>query len=353
MRVVSNKFRLLVLLLIPLTLYIVNNAGVGSLPERERKEEIERLRGSKAKLYTNKAKDVITSSESLTDNLRVVKNNLTRCELWKKQTNKLLEKMEMDSTADQPKFYLTAVLFVRIYEHDKANLTTRDLLQWIKYYLYIGVDHIYIYDSYVIEKESQKEYLAEYIKSGIVTYLDWHEKNPYTMSIQVQAYQNAIDKYKDDTVWQMAFDIDEYPYSPVDKDPGFLPRFLSEFKQQHKELSEITLSNYLVLGKRDLSKSWFIEQIFRETNKEANKLVKPIYIPKHVKAQLHHNNRILGSSKNAPANKIRFKHYWGGRLQNWGPDTQEVLEMTTPEYGILDISYVLKNCFVPSLPHPF
>ena len=184
-----------------------------------------------------------------------------------KQTIKLQEKMKIDSTAEEPKFFLTAVLYVRIYEHDKANLTTRDLLQWIKYYLYIGVDHIYIYDSYVIEKESQEEYLAEYIKSGTVTYFDWHERDPYTMAIQVQAYQDAIDRYKHDTVWQMALDMDEYPYSPVDKDPGFLARFLTKFNQQYKGISEVTLSNYLILGERDMSKSWFIEQIFRETNK--------------------------------------------------------------------------------------
>ena len=356
MRIVFNRLGLkplLVLLLTTLVLYKIQNAGFGSLSERGR-EEIEWLRTTKANLYRDKAKDGMNSSESLTENWRAAIKNLTRrCELWKKQTNKLLEEMEMDFPTDQPKFYLTAVLFVRIYEHDKANLTTRDLLQWIRYYLYIGVEHIYIYDSYVIEREGQMEDLTEYIKSGIITYLDWHEKNPYTMEIQVEAYQDAIDRYKHDTVWQMALDMDEYPYSPVDTDPGFLARFVSEFEQRNEGLSEITLSNYLVLGERDLSKSWFIEQIFRETNKEANKLAKPIYIPKNVKAQLHHNHLISGSSKNLPGNEIRFKHYWGGRLQDWGPDTQEVLGQTTPEFGILGISYALKYCFVPSLPYPF
>ena len=101
MRIVFNRFGLkplLVLLLTTLVLYKIQNVGFGSLSERGR-EEIEWLRTTKANLYRDKAKDGMNSSESLTENWRAAIKNLTRrCELWKKQTNKLLEEMEIRST---------------------------------------------------------------------------------------------------------------------------------------------------------------------------------------------------------------------------------------------------------------
>ena len=45
---------------------------------------------------------------------------------------------------------------------------------------------------------------------------------------QISAYQDVIDNYKQDTVWQIAFYMDEYPYSPLDKEAGFLTRYNSK-----------------------------------------------------------------------------------------------------------------------------
>ncbi|KAI6657584.1 hypothetical protein LOD99_327 [Oopsacas minuta] len=322
-------------------------------PWERHARDMQWIRNTKTRLYEDKAKDGSYSYESLIINFKFANNYLSkRCESWKQQTNKLIENIQQ-SIADVPKYYLTAVIFVRIYEHDKSNITARDLLQWIRYYLYIGVEHFYIYDNYVVEEECQRDYLYEYIQAGFVSYFDWHDRNPYTMEIQRAAYQEVINKFKHDTVWQMALDVDEYPYSPIDKDPGFLTRFISKFEQLNPGITEITLSNYLVLGEPDIEKDWFIERIFRETKKEANNLVKPIYRPKYVRARLHRNIVLSGYSVKANEDEIRFKHYWSARLQNWGPDTEEVLELTTPEYGIIDISYTLKNCIVETLPNPF
>ena len=35
------------------------------------------------------------------------------------------------------------------------------------------------------------------------------------MSAQVACYQHIIDKYKDRTKWQIAIDMDEYPYMVI------------------------------------------------------------------------------------------------------------------------------------------
>ena len=256
-------------------------------------------------------------------------------------------------TVPGPPYYLTAVFIVRIYENDLSEMTTAEIKQWLVYLRYAGVEHVYLYDLWYLPGESQKEALDVFIREGYLTYTDWHKYNPYVREkSQLPAYQHCIDNFKKDSEWQAAIDIDEYPFSPKDTDPGFMHRFVKKYSKKHSDVSEITMQNYLYLGEKNKSKELLIEQLWRHTHGPSNSLVKPIYKPDTIKrAQVHHNKRHSGRSRTAPNNELRFNHYWGARLQNWGPDTEEILAKTEVDLGIEPIVAAFKTCEVYIRPY--
>ncbi len=244
----------------------------------------------------------------------------------------------------KPPYFLTAVLLVRIYENDKAQLTSKEMVQWLQYLRYAGVEHVYVYDAWVHGNETQKQVLSIFMKEGFVTYIDWHTHNPYTIhGTQVAAYQHCINNYGNLSQWQTAIDIDEYPFSPNDTSAGFLYRFVQVFGSSHPKISEITMQNYLFLGK-PLEKELLMDRLLRRTPKPANYLVKPIYKPENVRAGVHHNILIKGKSINAHTGELRLNHYWGARLQNWGEDTPKVLAMIVPDSTIKPIVIAFRDC---------
>ena len=244
----------------------------------------------------------------------------------------------------KPCYFLSAVVLLRIYKGDKANLTTRELKQWLEYMRYSGVEHVYLYDAFVNEDEAQTSEIKLFLQDNYVTYIDWHVHNPYTISgTQVSAYQHCIDHFGHENTWQTAIDIDEYPFSPVDTRPGFLSRFIKQFSEKHPTASEICMQNFLFLGK-PLPLELLMERIWRRTPEPANPLVKPIYKPANVRAQVHHNNIMKGHTTNAPTNELRMNHYWGARLQNWGEDTPEIIAKTIEDRSMENVVKTFKQC---------
>ena len=244
-----------------------------------------------------------------------------------------------------PPYFLTAVFIVRIYKNDKSELTTAEVKQWLEYLRYAGVEHVYLYDTWYLPGESQEEALDIFIKEKYLTYVDWHKYNPYIREkTQLPAYQHCINKYGKESTWQAAIDIDEYPFSPSDTEPGFLYRFVKRFSEQHREVSEITMKNYLFLGEKG-KEELLMERLWRHTHGPSNPLVKPIYKPPAIRsAQIHHNSLRSGCTKDAPSSDMRMNHYWGARLQNWGPDTKESLAKTEEDRGMEPIVAAFKRC---------
>lgn len=247
-------------------------------------------------------------------------------------------------TIPKSHYFLTAVVLLRIYKDDKANLTTRELKQWLEYMKYIGVEHVYLYDAFVTEDEAQINEVKLFLQDNYVTYIDWHVHNPYTISgTQVSAYQHCIDHFGQENTWQAAIDIDEYPFSPVDTRPGFLSRFIKRLSEKDPAASEICMQNFLFLGK-PLPLELLMERMWRRTPKPSNPLVKPIYKPANVRAQVHHNSLMKGHSTNAPTEELRMNHYWGARLQNWGEDTPEIIAKTMEDRSMENVVKAFKRC---------
>ena len=252
-------------------------------------------------------------------------------------------------------YFLSAVLLVRIYSTDRAKLSTRELMQWLYYLRYAGFEHVYIYDAYVLKNESQKDALDFFIKQGFVTYVDWsHKAYPYSVSgTQESAYQDCLDKRGNQSIWQSSFDIDEYPFCPQDTKPNFMQRFIANYSTERPEASQITMQNFLFLGKplNEEEHPLLIDRLKRRTHGPSNALVKPIYKTSHVmKTGVHHHELLKGKSEDADQRLIRLNHYWGARLQNWGEDTPEILAKTKPDNTIEEIVHNLLNCDSVCLP---
>ena len=254
----------------------------------------------------------------------------------------------VNRTKSEPPYFLTALVLLRIFKESekRANLTTREMKQWLEYLRYSGVEHVYVYDAFVTEDESQKDELEPFFKDNFITYVDWHEHNPHTLPMKTEGYQDCLDRFGSESTWQTAIDIDEYPFSPTDMEPGFLARFVKCYAEKNPEVSEICMQNFLFLGK-PISKSereLLFERLWRRDPKPSNKLVKPIYKPGNVRAAIHHNRILRGKSRNAPVDELRMNHYWGARLQNWGDDTPEILARTIEDLSMEKIVKAFKKC---------
>lgn len=75
--------------------------------------------------------------------------------------------------------------------------------EWIEFHMLVGVEHFYLYNNF--SKDGYFEVLREYIEKDIVTLTDWPVKQG-----QMQAYQDCVDRFSNETKWIGFFDIDEY-----------------------------------------------------------------------------------------------------------------------------------------------
>ena len=135
--------------------------------------------------------------------------------------------------------------------------------------------------------------------------------------------------------------------NPKDTKPGFLRRFIKAFSSKCRNLSEISMENFLFLGKpiNDSQHPYLIDRIVRRTHIPAKNLVKPIYQPRKIQvASVHHNVEGEGQVLKAPTNQLRMKHYWGARLQSWGENTPKIISMTRPDESIREILKTITVC---------
>lgn len=100
------------------------------------------------------------------------------------------------------------------------------LKEWIEYHKLLGVERFYFYDNE--SQDNTKEILAPYIKDGTVAY-HFLKNHPITKQLpQVEAYNDAIFKYRDRTKWMALIDVDEF-IVPVEKNS--IPEFLVDYDQ--------------------------------------------------------------------------------------------------------------------------
>ncbi len=225
------------------------------------------------------------------------------------------------------RYFLTEILMVRIYEQDKAKWTIKELKQWLHYMLFAGIEHFYLCDHFENPKESVAKDLKRYIDLNLITYIPFSQPRR-AMSAQVQCYQSVHSKYKQESEWQLTIDMDEYPFIHNDTKEGFLVRYL---KNLPPDVTVVYMPNFLMLGQGDRTRDIAIERINRihSLTKESNALGKNIYKPQDVSHVDIHSVRLRrGTFVRERGERLKMLHYWGARLQAWGPDTPKILNMT-------------------------
>lgn len=100
------------------------------------------------------------------------------------------------------------------------------LKEWIEYHKIVGVERFYFYDNE--SDDDTKEILAPYIKDGTVVY-HFLPNHPITnQRPQIEAYNDAIFKYRDRVSWMAVIDVDEF-IVPIEKNT--IQEFLDDYVQ--------------------------------------------------------------------------------------------------------------------------
>ena len=86
------------------------------------------------------------------------------------------------------------------------------IIEWIKHYLYHGVDHFYLINDNSDDDTVSK--IQEYIDKGLITL--YHVQEPYYEGRQRNLYNRLFLPHlqKKDTQWLLVIDLDEYVWSP-------------------------------------------------------------------------------------------------------------------------------------------
>lgn len=95
------------------------------------------------------------------------------------------------------------------------------LREWIEYHKLLGVEHFYLYNNF--SDDNYKDVLKPYIESNEITLIDW----PYQYA-QIQAYEDAFNRFKNETQWIGFIDADEFVnLKSVNNIKSFLQRYIN------------------------------------------------------------------------------------------------------------------------------
>lgn len=164
--------------------------------------------------------------------------------------------------------------------------------EWIEYHKLIGVEHFYIYNNDT--QDNTKEILQPYIDSGLVTWTDFPGRQ-----MQAPAYNDAISKYKNETKWMCALDLDEFIVLKKHKT-------INEFMQNFNDCFQVS-ARWMFYGSSGHIKQpkGLVIENFTKHAKECVSTFKSIFNPRlAIDADLVHN--MIGVGKWVDENKVEL-----------------------------------------------
>jgi hypothetical protein len=206
-----------------------------------------------------------------------------------------------------------ACAMFRIWPGDLFGMRGRHVKDWVGYMKWAGATRVQLYDNCHSEDECQG-FLRE-----SSDYVKWPEVD--YAGAQRDAIQDCIDTAKSENItWVLSCDIDEYPFSPVDRRAGFLSRLIT-LQSQH--VSQI-LFRSMFFGGRDIvplneSAALYDHFVYRATSAEGeHHRTKPLFIASYAASQqpniVHEMVMDKGGTNVADQEIARLNHYWGFRL---------------------------------------
>ena len=178
------------------------------------------------------------------------------------------------------------------------------IAEWIEYHLLIGVQKFFIYDNE--SSDNLKNYLVPYINEGIVEYIFFPGKRQ-----QVNAYNDAILKFKLKSFWLAFIDIDEF-FVPVSTTN------LCDFLFGFEDIPGIEI-NQLVYGSNGhkTKENGLVIERFKNhsfNNDVTNRLVKSIVNPRRIFfIKSAHEAEYFISESSVNSHKNKNKTNWAKR----------------------------------------
>ncbi|MDP6670626.1 MAG: glycosyltransferase family 92 protein, partial [archaeon] len=209
-----------------------------------------------------------------------------------------------------PHYYVTLQTMIR-----SGFIKQKLLAEWIDYYLSCGVEHFYIYDNGINEKDMGL--LNSYTE---VTVVDWDKTSYFWMEYdlnkkewisihknQPAASTHCIQKYGrgGQSKWMIFVDPDEFLYSPTSSLLDVLKKY-----ENDNTVSALTVHSYLFAGFPPiLTKSIAHDCIVREkkVHSQIKSIVKPEFVENH---KVHGASNIKGKkTKMLDIDELRYNHY--------------------------------------------
>lgn len=200
------------------------------------------------------------------------------------------------------KYYLSAAICIK----DEGSY----MQEWVEYHLLQGVEHFYIYNNN--GTDNTREILDPYIQKGLITWIDFPGK-----SMQKVIYNDAIQKFKNETRWMTFIDADEFVF-PMKKNMTF-----AKFLKNYEEFSQL-LMHWCIFGSSGhikRTKGLVIER-FKMHQKGALRTPKSVFNPRAVIFADVHTSLVFGKTVNENkkvfrrqksscpvASQIRVNHY--------------------------------------------
>jgi len=152
---------------------------------------------------------------------------------------------------------LDSVVYFRRYADDLAKLALTGLLDWLTYMEFVGIQRVYLYDSYDPGEPDEclrnEPAIRALISNGFVVYLDASSHmTPWSADKQVECYVHAKKHFGHLTTWRVHMDADEYPvvrdYKGVVLGAGSFAAFVNLTMTADQSTGLIWLNNYVCGG---------------------------------------------------------------------------------------------------------
>lgn len=202
------------------------------------------------------------------------------------------------------------------------------------YMEYAGVQHFFIYDNCLIEDECMESKLGS--RSDIVTYLRWQEAN-YT-SAQTPAYNHHFETHFPQFQYEVLLDIDEFPFSAVNTEPGFLRDYAIRREQDQIILRTIFYGGQSTQpSSEDVLPTWRIQRYTqRRAQPEKEGRTKPLYQPHRVnfksKTNLHELVLFPDTHQRRHEGEEEYKYSWYDRFMGLDMIEEDTEEMRLNHY---------------------
>lgn len=243
------------------------------------------------------------------------------------------------NTSTQKDFFLVAALHVRLFADDPARLTADDLVHWLTFHRYAGVDRVWVYDCAIVDGERFGDVpaIAAARESGFLEYVDWggvaranvdgetgRRRRKHILAVQIPAFEDAQRRIAGTARWLALADVDEYFYVADDAEPGFLARAVRRKSRASRRgrpvrVSQLLFRNVIAEGPRDAARGPMLAQqvprlrdaAHNRSETATKQIVRLDAVARH---NLHRSDVSRGETLPLPrASGAFLKHYHAGR----------------------------------------